>query len=214
MSRPLWQSPDLAERLTADLGLAAERAWANEWAPELSYGRHAGAPRGDAREAAVAIVLCWDRGEWSLPLTVRHSGLTRHAGQISFPGGLIDSGETACDAAARELEEELGLRPQLTWLGELEPLFVFASNAVATPCVAAIDRWPAWRPQPAEVDSVLRLRLGDLMQRAPAEPLVVERGPFRFTAPQLEVEGHSAWGATACMLGELRGRLRRMASGY
>jgi 8-oxo-dGTP pyrophosphatase MutT (NUDIX family) len=212
MSTPLWQAPDLAVRLAADLAQPAERQWANQFAPDLSYGRHAGPARADARDAAVAIVLCWDGGEWSLPLTVRHSGLTRHAGQVSLPGGLIDDGETACMAAAREVEEELGVRPQLNWLGELEPLFVYASNAVVTPCVAAIDHWPAWTPQPTEVDVVLRLPLRELLEAPPAEPIVIQRGPFTFTAPQLRVDGHSAWGATACILGEFRGRLMRIAA--
>jgi 8-oxo-dGTP pyrophosphatase MutT (NUDIX family) len=214
MSKPIWQSPDLPQRLAADLASPPERRWWGDWAPELSFGRHAGPARGDARPAAVAVVLCWDSGEWSLPLTVRHTGLTRHGGQMSLPGGLIDAGEAACEAAARELEEELGLRPQLTWLGELAQLFVFASNAVVTPCVATIDHWPAWVPQPTEVDSVLRLPLRELIEPLPADPIVIQRGPFSFTAPQLLVEGHSAWGATACMLGELRGRLMRIAAAY
>jgi 8-oxo-dGTP pyrophosphatase MutT (NUDIX family) len=211
MSKPLWQSRDLPDLLAANLASPPDRRWAGEFAAELSYGRQAGPARGDTRDAAVAIVLCWDGAEWSLPLTIRHAGLTRHAGQISLPGGLIDAGEAACDAAARELEEELGLRPPLTWLGELAQLFVFASNTMVTPCVAAIDHWPAWEPQPAEVDSVLRLSLGELLQ-PPAAPIVIQRGPFEFSAPQLPVQGHSAWGATACMLGELRGRLRRIAA--
>ena len=212
MNAPLWQSPALPELLAADLAEASEPPWASAWAPELSYGRHWGPPRRDARSAAVAVVLCWERGEWSLPLTVRHAGLSRHGGQVSFPGGLIDDGETPCDAAAREIEEELGLRPRLDWLGELSPMFVYASNSMVTPCVAAIDHWPTWVPQPAEVDAVLRLRVGALVMEPTAPPLVVQRGPFMFKAPQLLVEGRSAWGATAVMLGELRGRLLRMAS--
>jgi 8-oxo-dGTP pyrophosphatase MutT (NUDIX family) len=212
MSTRLWQAPDLAERLAADFAQPAKWEWANEFASELSYGRHAGPARGDARDAAVAIVLCWDGGKWSLPLTVRHSGLTHHAGQVSLPGGLIDEGETACVAAAREVEEELGMRPQFDWLGELETLFVYASNAIVTPCVAAIDHWPAWTPQPTEVDAVLRLPLRDLLEAPPAEPIVIQRGPFTFAAPQLRVDGRSAWGATACILGEFRGRLLRIAA--
>ena len=212
MKAPLWQSPALPELLAADLTVAAEARWGSAFAPELSYGRHAVPARGDARAAAVAVVLCWESGGWSLPLTVRHAGLSRHGGQVSFPGGLIDAGETPCDAAAREIAEELGLRPRLDWLGELSPLFVYASNSMVTPCVAAVDHWPAWVPQPAEVDAVLRLEVRELMMEQTAPHSVIERGPFTFKAPQLLVEGRSAWGATAVMLGELRGRLLRIAS--
>jgi len=211
MNQPLWAAPDLPAHLAADLALPAEPRWRRHLAPELSYNRHAGPPRDDARLAAVAIVLCWDGAQWALPLTVRNATLSHHGGQVSLPGGLIDAGESPRDAAARELDEELGQRPALQWLGELDPLFVFASNAVVTPCVAAVGGWPAWRPHPAEVDRVLKLELRELLEAGPAPPLVIERGPLRFSAPQLYVEGQSAWGATAVLLTELRGRLRRIA---
>ncbi len=210
MNQPVWKLPDLPTRLAADLELPAEPRWRREFAPELSYNRHAGPARDDARPAAVAIVLCWDGTQWALPLTVRNAALTHHGGQISLPGGLIDAGESAREAAARELCEELGQRPALQWLGELDPLFVFASNALVAPCVAAVDGWPRWQPHPAEVDQVLKLELCELLEAAPAPALEMHRGPLRFSAPQLRVEGHSAWGATAVMLAELRGRLRRI----
>ena len=212
MSPPLWQSPELPALLAADLQAPADQQWRHRFAPQLSYGRHAGPARGDARPAAVVLVLCWDGRQWSLPLTVRNAQLTRHGGQVSLPGGLIDAGESPRDAAERELEEELGLRPPLQWLGELSPLFVFASNATVTPCVAAIDHWPNWVAQPAEVDRVLKLDVGELLHQLQPPPLSVQRGPFRFQAPQLIVEGQSAWGATAVMLGELRARLLRITN--
>jgi 8-oxo-dGTP pyrophosphatase MutT (NUDIX family) len=211
MIPPLWQTLELPALLAAELATPLDARWRDELSPELSYGRHAGPARFDARAAAVAIVLCWDGREWSLPLTVRNAQLSRHGGQVSFPGGLIDFGENARDAASRELGEELGQCPPLRWIGELSPLFIFASNALVTPCVAAIDHWPAWTAQPAEVDRVLKLDLRHLLDTSAAAPLVVKRGPFRFRAPQLVVEGQSAWGATAVMLGELRGRLLRIA---
>ena len=212
MSRPVWKAPGLAARLAADIAeLPAEPHWRRDYAPELSYGRHAGPVRPDARLAAVALVLCWDDSRWSLPLTVRGAALTRHGGQVSLPGGLVDGDETARDAAARELTEELGVRPALEWLGELTPLFVFASNALVTPWVAAVEGWPPWAPQAPEVDRVLRLDLEQLVEQEAVEPLTIQRGPLQFAAPQLIVEGESAWGATAVILGELRGRLRRIA---
>lgn len=212
MNPPLWQTPELPALLQRDLAMQADEHWRHEFSPELSYGRHAGPARHDSRPAAVAIVLCWDGGQWSLPLTVRNAQLTRHGGQVSLPGGLIDAGETPRQAASRELGEELGQWPALQWLGELSPLFVFASNATVKPCVAAIDHWPDWTAQPAEVDRVLKFDVRELLDGPTAPPLGVERGPFRFRAPQLIVEEQSAWGATAVMLGELRRRLLRILS--
>jgi 8-oxo-dGTP pyrophosphatase MutT (NUDIX family) len=210
MSGPIWQRADLPQRLAAELTRPAERKWARAFAPELVYGRHAGPARDNARAAAVAVVLCWGHGEWTLPLTVRAAELSRHGGQVSFPGGLVDGDETPRDAAERELEEELGVRPALEWLGNLSPQFVYASNAWVVPCVAASGGVPDWRPNSREVERVLWLRLRDLLEPPMAPPLEIVRGPLRFSAPQLPVDGHSAWGATAVMLGELRGRLLRL----
>lgn len=212
MSQSFVNRSELPALLAADLLEPADPNWRRELAPELSYNRHAGPARSDARSAAVALVLCWDDSSWSLPLTVRNAALTRHAGQVSLPGGLLEADETPCEAAQRELAEELGQSGPLKWLGELAPLFVFASNTIVTPCVAAVDHWPPWRPDAAEVDRVLRLRLGELIEQPPAAPLLVERGPFRFLAPQVVVESFPTWGATAVLLGELRGRLRRIAA--
>ncbi|RIK85620.1 MAG: CoA pyrophosphatase [Planctomycetota bacterium] len=212
MNRLLWKSPDLPDLLAADLRTAPDPAWRRDMSPQLSYGRHDGPARGDARRAAVAVVLCWDGREWALPLTVRTPGLTRHAGQVSLPGGLIDAQETPQEAALRELDEELGCRPSFRWLGDLKPLWVFTSNTIVTPCVAAAEYWPAWQPNPREVQQVLKLEVASLLDASVRAPLVIQRGQLQFSAPQLIVEGHSTWGATAVMLGELCGRLMRMMS--
>ena len=210
MTLAIWQRPELPALLTAELTRPAEAAWGREFAPELVYGRHAGPARADARAAAVMVVFCWDGSEWLLPLTVRAADLKRHGGQVSFPGGLIDGDESPLDAAAREFHEELGVQPQLEWLGDMSAQFVYASNSWVVPCVAATAGVPAWQPNPIEVANVITLRVAELLNQPPAPPLEIVRGPLRFAAPQLRVEDHSAWGATAVMLGELRGRLRRI----
>ena len=60
MNTPLWQSLELPALLAAELATPTDPRWRDEFSPELSYGRHAGPARTDARAAAVAIVLCWD----------------------------------------------------------------------------------------------------------------------------------------------------------
>ena len=67
MSEPIWRRPDLPDLLAAELTRPAQVEWSRAFAPELVYGRHAGPAREDARAAAVAVVLCWRDGEWTLP---------------------------------------------------------------------------------------------------------------------------------------------------
>jgi 8-oxo-dGTP pyrophosphatase MutT (NUDIX family) len=206
----LWKSPELPAQLALELASSPDRNWRRRMSPQLTYGRHDGPPRSDARSAAVAMVLCWDGLEWAMPLTVRSSALVRHGGQVSLPGGLIDGDETPYAAALRELEEELGRRPAVQWIGVLEPLLVFASNTVVTSCVGVVGEWPQWQPNPHEVARVLKLEAASLLAAEAATPLEIRRGELRFFAPQLIVEGHATWGATAVLLAELRGRLIRM----
>src|SRR5687768_11349335 len=99
---------DLKERLTARLArsLPGRAAWAR-CEPPLAYGRHAGPAPDAARQAAVMALLYRDGDEWRVPLTLRPEHFTEHAGQICFPGGGIEPGETCETAALRELEEEL-----------------------------------------------------------------------------------------------------------
>ena len=119
--------------------------------PELSYGRHAGPAPSTARHAAVMLLLFRRDGRWHLPLTERPSSLLRHGGQISLPGGTIEPGETSEQAAVRELREELGIDAPVDMLGRLADCYVFASNFVVTPWLAATTVEPHWRPDAREV---------------------------------------------------------------
>ena len=70
---------------------------------------HEGQPIGTLRAAAVAIVIIEHGGELAILLTRRSGKLRSHRGQWALPGGRMDSGESAEDAALRELEEEISL---------------------------------------------------------------------------------------------------------
>ena len=56
----------------------------------------------DTRTAAALLLIYPRANDVAIPLTVRASGLARHAGQISLPGGATDEGETLSEAALRE----------------------------------------------------------------------------------------------------------------
>jgi 8-oxo-dGTP pyrophosphatase MutT (NUDIX family) len=96
----------------------------------------------DASPAAVLVPLYRDSGEWHLLFTRRTDDVDVHRGQVSFPGGRIeDDDASAAQAALREAEEEIGLRPaDVTILGELNPLMT-VSQFVVTPVVGSFP-WP------------------------------------------------------------------------
>lgn len=159
---------------------------------------------GSARPAAgLALVFPRD-DEATLLLTVRAVRLANHRGQVALPGGAIEAGESAEDAALREAEEEIGLertgpRPE----ARLTALHIPASGYVLQPVVATLDRLPVVRPDPREVDRVLEAPLKGL---ASGERLGVEtreRAGRIVEVPYFDVEGEKLWGATAMIVAEL-----------
>lgn len=191
----------LAARLHSPLpGASAQR----QMEPELSYGRHFGPARFDARPAAVVVLLIRRGLQWRLPLMLRPDSMTHHAGQISLPGGSLEPGESTSDAALRELEEELGVpRYAALLLGQLSPIYVFGTNFLVTPCVAAIRSDVPLSPNDAEVAAVLDLPLAHLLNPAHRGQHIQTRGTVSLRAPHFEWQGHFIWGATSMILAEL-----------
>jgi 8-oxo-dGTP pyrophosphatase MutT (NUDIX family) len=180
--------------------------------PELAYGRHFGPVLPDARPAAVVAMLHWHQGQWHLPLMRRPDSLTHHAGQISLPGGLIEPGESSEEAALRELEEELGVpRFGVLLLGQLSPLYLFGSNFLISPWVAAVRTAVEFRPSAAEVDEMLEVPLAHFLEPASRGRHVEERGDVRLMAPHFDWHGALIWGATSMILAELAAIVREVS---
>lgn len=201
---------DLPRRLRAALAEQCERsAGSGRFAPELSYGRHFGPAPDTARAAAVMILLARRAGDWFIPLTVRPAEMVRHGGQISLPGGTAMEGESSTAAAIRELAEELGEVGGVELLGRLCDCYVYASDFLVTPWVAAIDAEPTWQPDPREVERVVELPVGVLLEPERIDTMSVQRGPVVFRAPCYEFDGNQIWGATAIILNGLTEIIQR-----
>ena len=163
--------------------------------------------------AAVMIVIFADgRGRLNLVLTLRNAALRGHSGQVSFPGGRQDPEDASLAATARrETIEEIGIPgDDLQILGELPCLYIPASHFEVRPIVARFDGLPTFAPNPAEVADVFSFGLDELLQPAYKR---VERRQIRgvdVRVPYYAVREHKVWGATAIMLSEFEGRLRRV----
>jgi len=156
--------------------------------------------------AAVLVPLYLDRGELHAVFTKRRADLRRHAGEISFPGGRQDDGETLVTTALREAEEEIGLpREAVELAGALPPTPTVVTSYRIHPFVGVIKPGHAWVPQPTEVESVLELSLPALVRGHEMKRLVRKGVPFRTVT--YTVGDHLVWGATARIVESLVARL-------
>ena len=159
-------------------------------------------------DAAVLLPLFGWPGGAGLVLTERRHDMRRHAGEVSFPGGRVEPGESLVECALREAEEEIGLDPAaVEVVGALPPIGTFVTNYKVHPFVGLIAEDLPFVPSPSEVETVLAFSL-DQLRDAFAMRRLVRRGvPIR--TPTYLVDDHLIWGATARILGELLQRLPR-----
>ncbi len=168
------------------------------WAPLRSLPPVA---QPDGMRAAVLVPLYADGAELRLILTRRGGGMATHAGDIVFPGGMIEPGDGGPeDAARREAWEEVGLPPgNVEVLGGLEPVTTRSREMVIVPVVGRVTRPERLVAAAGEVEAIIEPRLGELL----------DQGSWRH-----EVwAGHSLWfrpfpegmlwGATARMVRSL-----------
>lgn len=139
----------------------------------------------------------------SLALTLRRDDLPQHAGQVSFPGGALDPGERAADAAIRETHEEIGVDPgMIRIIGPLSTLWVIVSNFLVEPFVAIADRRPAFTLAEYEVAALVEAPLEHVRDPTRLHWHRVTRDGFVQRYPYFDLAGERVWGATAMMLGE------------
>jgi len=162
---------------------------------------------GDRLAAVLAPIVL--EPEPALILTVRAAALSRHAGEISFPGGLQDPGESLAETALREAYEEIGLDPSTPRvLGALPAVHTFVSGILVVPFVGALDRTPGFSLNEAEIDEVLVFGL-DRLALAERRVSYDRPGGSVWRGFAYELDGHTVWGATGWMLHTLLETIRK-----
>ena len=188
----------LADRLTAALALPASCT--------LLAGDMDEPSSAEAKTAAVLIAVT-DRDEPGVILTVRRDDMRTHAGQVAFPGGRIDPGEDAVQAALREAWEELELEPSLVEpVAELE-CYRTITGYLVTPVLGVVPADLRLSPHDREVADWFEAPLDHLLsptnhRRKSAVFAGSERHYY-----EIDWEGRRIWGATAAMLVNLSRRL-------
>ncbi len=148
--------------------------------------------------------------ETRVVLTKRHAKLSKHANQISFPGGRQDNDETLAQTAIRETNEEIGIATgEIEILGKLNPVYIPPSDFTVTPFVGWHSGKPAFVRSESEVDMIIEVSLEHLL-----DPSTLVFGDIAHSSgevlnvPFYLVDGHKVWGATAIMIGEFLERIR------
>jgi mutator protein MutT len=165
-------------------------------------------PQGIVPKPAAVLVGVMENSGPTVLLTQRTTTLSKHGGQIAFPGGRIDAGETPLQAAVREAEEETGLASRF-----IEPLgyldgYLTVTGYFVVPVVARILPGFTFTPQAAEVDEIFDVPLPFLLDEKNRETQTREwKGMTRryYVYPYAQ---RYIWGATAGIIKNLSDRFQ------
>jgi 8-oxo-dGTP pyrophosphatase MutT (NUDIX family) len=152
------------------------------------------------RRSAVLIAFWEEAGDVRVVFTRRSSRMSRHAGQVSFPGGLLEGDEDFEQAAVREAYEEVGIQPEgVEVMGRLDDAWSGAGSHLV-PVVGWLSSRPAFEASAAEVAEILTPRVSGLLSsQALGEEEVFHRG-MRYVNPIVSWPGGRAYGLSADLL--------------
>lgn len=159
-----------------------------------------------ARYAVLAALYEDGRGDVRIILTKRPDDMRTHPGDVVFPGGARENGETSYDAALREAWEEIRLPSDAVEavLGGLTPITTRTRDRLIVPIVARVRRPSELIPDPTEVDLIIEPTVEELLD----DERWHTSDYYGHTLWFYEFEQGTLWGATAFMVRELLGYLR------
>lgn len=154
---------------------------------------------GSRRQASVLALLADLPSGPELLLTQRARHLQSHPGEVSLPGGSVESDDpTLYHTALRETREEAGLQEAPTYLGQLDSLYARSGIEVAA-FVAHLPHRPQLQASPDEVAEIFWLPLDELVKQEP-EYQWFERQGRQWRVPFFYHDGWTIWGMTGMIL--------------
>lgn len=168
-------------------------------------------PRIDEIESfvpAAVLIAMTERERPSFLFLHRPATMRAHAGQIAFPGGRIDPGETPVEAALREAWEELGVSPQDVRVVGTTDLYRTGSAYEITPVLGIVPPDIEIKPNPAEVAQWFEAPVDFVLDPANQVQKTIEHEGRMHTFVEIDWQGHQIWGVTGAILHNLAGRLR------
>ena len=197
-----WHGRDLSALRTFDALGAALRERIAGRVPGEHVPPHATEPT--TRTSAVLVALHDSPQGPSVVLTRRTAHLSSHKGEMSFPGGRVEPGETLVQAAIREAHEEVALDPSLVApVGRLDSLSTVVSSSAIHPIVATLSGFPLLTAHDQEVERIVHVPLLELADAATHRREHWVRGGAETEIHFFEIEGDTVWGATGRMLYQL-----------
>lgn len=150
---------------------------------------------------AAVLILFWDQADTiRVVLTERSSKLKNHTGEISFPGGRMEEGESLEQTALREANEEIGIDPSKVniigrlgdaWSGAAYHLFSF---------VGWYDGIPEFKANSNEVEKILIPGIDELLDENNREEKTVERHGIVYDTKAISYQDSIIFGLTADLL--------------
>lgn len=161
----------------------------------------------DEFKPAAVLVTLTDRETPGTLLLHRPSTMRAHPGQIAFPGGRLDAGETAIEAALREAHEELGIHPRDVEVIGTSDVYRTGSGYEITPVLAVIPADLPIYPNPAEVAQWFEAPFSYLLDPANQRSRSMMWESHRHSFVEIAWQDHVIWGVTGAILHNLSNRL-------
>ena len=169
--------------------------------------------RQDLTPAAVLVPVVLAEEGPELLFTVRNSGLRRHPGQISFPGGRVDPEDRDHGhTALREAEEELGIDPEAIALVGCLDTCITGTGFSVVPVVGLLRPGYPYRLAVAEVEEVFHAPAAHLLDAGNHQRCQREINGEQRSYYEIWYQNFRIWGATAQMIVGLHRRLASAAA--